>query len=219
MPRVLTAPPRWLAPCVAATLAGQLAVAGVAVARPQPVPRDAPVAAVAPAAPTAAAARESVKPSDTTVVAPGPVVLAAPLLWRGEVPAEPLPVAPDGALTVPDSAGGLGWWADGPRPGEPGAAVVVGHVDLDGEPGVFGRLADVAPGTQVSVRTGGRLATYRVTSVRRYAKTAFPTDAVYAPTTASVLRLVTCGGRFDRRTGHYEDNVIVEAVLAGGTTG
>jgi hypothetical protein len=29
-----------------------------------------------------------------------------------------------------------------------------------------------------------------------------------------VLRLITCGGSFDRTTGHYRDNVIVYARLA-----
>lgn len=224
MPRLLTSPPRWLAPCVAAALAGQLVVAAVVVARPQLMPLGlaAPPGAgfvpvpdrVVPAAPTGASggAPGQVR-SDEPGAVRGPVVLAAPLLWSGEVAAEPLPVGADGALAVPDSAGRLGWWADGPRPGEAGAAVVVGHVDLDGKPGIFGGLAGVAPGTAVSVRSGEQFATYRVTSVRRYAKSAFPTDVVYAPTTASVLRLVTCGGRFDRRTGHYEDNVVVEAVL------
>jgi hypothetical protein len=50
---------------------------------------------------------------------------------------------------------------------------------------------------------------------RTYAveKTAFPTDLVYAPTPVSELRLVTCGGDFDRAVGSYRDNVIVEAVL------
>ena len=218
MLRLLSAPPTWLAPCVAAALAGQLAVAAVVAARPQLVSGSAPVPVVAtPAAPARASAEPPVHVrSDTAVPVHDPVVLAAPRLWRGEVPAEPLPVGPDGALSVPGSAGGMGWWADGPRPGGPGAAVVVGHVDLDGEPGIFSHLADVAPGTAVSVRSGGQIATYRVTSVRRYAKSAFPTDVVYAPTTGSVLRLVTCGGRLDRRTGHYDDNVVVEAVLEDG---
>lgn len=215
MLRLLTAPPIWLAPCVAAALAGQLVVAAVVVARPQLVSGSAPVPVVAaPAAPTEASAQAPVHMrSDAELPARRPVVLAAPSLWRGEVPAEPLPVGPDGALSVPASASGMGWWADGPRPGEPGAAVVVGHVDLNGEPGIFSRLAEAAPDTAVTVRSGGQVATYRVTSVRRYAKSAFPTDVVYAPTTGSVLRLVTCGGRFDRRTGHYDDNVVVQAVL------
>jgi hypothetical protein len=34
------------------------------------------------------------------------------------------------------------------------------------------------------------------------------------PTRRPVLRLITCGGSFDRATGHYRDNVIVDASLA-----
>jgi hypothetical protein len=44
-------------------------------------------------------------------------------------------------------------------------------------------------------------------------KAAFPTAVVYGPTPLSELRLVTCGGDFDRVAGSYRNNVIVEAVL------
>lgn len=162
-------------------------------------------AAVAPAAPAPVAA---------PVAAAGPVRLSAAGLWDGVVEAQPLGLDGSGALSVPATAGGLGWWADGPRPGSDGAAVVVGHVDLGGRPGVFGRLAQARPGTVVSVMAGSEVVRYRVVSVQRYAKTAFPTDVVYRPTGAAELRLVTCGGRFDPRTGHYEDNVVVQAVRA-----
>ena len=50
-------------------------------------------------------------------------------------------------------------------------------------------------------------------TVARTEKTAFPTAVVYGPTPLSELRLVTCGGEFDRVAGSYRDNVIVEAVL------
>ena len=43
------------------------------------------------------------------------------------------------------------------------------------------------------------------------AKTAFPTDLVYAPTLEPSLRLVTCGGAFDHTRSSYVDNVIVYA--------
>jgi len=32
------------------------------------------------------------------------------------------------------------------------------------------------------------------------------------------LRLVTCGGDFDRSTGHYRDNIVVHAQLTGEST-
>jgi predicted ATP-grasp superfamily ATP-dependent carboligase len=53
--------------------------------------------------------------------------------------------------------------------------------------------------------------TFRVYAVREYAKAAFPTQVVYAATERPELRLVTCGGHFDARTGHYVDNVVVFA--------
>jgi hypothetical protein len=49
------------------------------------------------------------------------------------------------------------------------------------------------------------------------AKTAFPTDLVYAPTPGPELRLVTCGGAFDHTARSYLDNVIVAALPADGT--
>ena len=45
-------------------------------------------------------------------------------------------------------------------------------------------------------------------------KDAFPTAEVYGPQAGPVLRLVTCGGEFDRATGHYTDNVIAFASAA-----
>jgi hypothetical protein len=165
-------------------------------------------------APTVASAVPVPVAAVAAVAADAPLALAAPGLWEGAVRAEPLGLDAVGALAVPASARGLGWWADGPRPGEAGAAVVVGHVDLKGRPGVFGRLATARPGAVVTVTRGPRTVRYRVTRVDRYAKTGFPTDVVYRPTGAAELRLVTCGGRFDPRTGHYEDNVVVTAVRA-----
>jgi hypothetical protein len=194
---------------VGGALSLQLVLAAGALAGPwavQPVP---PAGAARPAA-AAGVAAAAPAPAPR-----GPVRLAAPALWDGPVAAQPLGLDADGSLEVPATAAALGWWADGARPGEPGAAVVVGHVDLRGAPGVFGRLADARPGMVVTVTDDrGRPVRFRVVEVARYAKADFPTDVVYAPTADAELRLVTCGGRFDPRTGHYADNVVVRAVLA-----
>ncbi len=60
-------------------------------------------------------------------------------------------------------------------------------------------------------RADGSTVSFRVSGVQRVPKTVFPTEQVYAPTLSSSLRLVTCGGRFDRAVGSYRDNVIVYA--------
>ena len=53
--------------------------------------------------------------------------------------------------------------------------------------------------------------TFRITRLSRVPKVLFPTDLVYAPSLDPTLRLVTCGGSFDRTRRSYRDNVIAFA--------
>ncbi len=118
-------------------------------------------------------------------------------------------------LVPPADFGRAGWFAAGPAPGETGPAVIAGHVDSTDGPAVFFRLGELAPGDEVLVdRADGTTARFRVRSVDRYPKDAFPTDQVYGPTPRAELRLITCGGEFDAGERSYRDNVVVTAVLA-----
>ncbi len=126
----------------------------------------------------------------------------------------PIGVDETRALLVPSRADVVGWWSGGSVPGETGPTVLVGHYDSRTAPGVFARLKDVTTGDLIEVsQTDGTLYTYYVTEVERLSKTVFPTKRVYGRTPASTLRLVTCGGKFDRKTGHYVENTIVYAAL------
>jgi hypothetical protein len=58
---------------------------------------------------------------------------------------------PDGTLQVPTDFSVAGWYALGSSPGEPGAAVIVGHVDSKQGPAVFYRLGELAPGSLVRI--------------------------------------------------------------------
>lgn len=128
----------------------------------------------------------------------------------------PLAVDPAGALVPPEDTATAGWFAQGTLPGAVGPAVITGHVDSWSGPGVFFRLRQVAPGDVVLVdRADGSTVSFTVTGVDRYPKEAFPTDRVYAPTSKPELRLITCGGAFDRSERSYEDNVVVSARLTG----
>lgn len=49
--------------------------------------------------------------------------------------------------------------------------------------------------------------------IEQHPKNTFPTEAVYGPRPDPVLRLVTCGGAFDRDQRSYEDNILVFAHL------
>ena len=124
-----------------------------------------------------------------------------------------------GAVEVPtgphqwDTAG---WYAAGTRPGDPGSAVILGHVDSKSSgPAVFYRLRELRRGDLVEVvRADGSRVRFAVQRVEEYPKARFPTADVYYPTLTPMLRLVTCGGAFDRGMGHYVDNVIVFASLS-----
>jgi sortase (surface protein transpeptidase) len=108
-----------------------------------------------------------------------------------------------------------GWYALGPRPGEPGSAVILGHVDSKSGPAVFFRLRELRRGDLVEVtRQDGSTVRFVVNRTEQYLKRRFPTEDVYFPTLSPTLRLVTCGGVFDPAAGHYRSNVIVFASLA-----
>jgi sortase (surface protein transpeptidase) len=107
-----------------------------------------------------------------------------------------------------------GWYAPGTRPGDPGSAVILGHVDSKRGPAVFFRLRELRRGDDVTItRADGSSVRFAVDRTEQYDKRRFPTDAVYYPTLAPELRLVTCGGEFDATAGHYRSNVIVFATL------
>lgn len=153
------------------------------------------------------------RPAVTTQVA-DPVRIRIPAIG---VDAAVLRLAVDaqGVLPPPPTNEDTGWWQAGPEPGEPGPAVLVGHVDSSDGPAVFYRLRELGPGDMIIVdRADGSAATFTVERLERHSKDAFPTEAVYGRTPVPLLRLVTCGGEFDRSTRHYLDNVIVFAALA-----
>jgi sortase (surface protein transpeptidase) len=151
---------------------------------------------------------------------------STPVPVRLEIPAigvatglQRLGRAGDGTVDVPsgpDQWDEAGWYEEGTRPGDPGSAVILGHVDSKAGPAVFYRLRELRRGDRIEVvRAGGSRITFTVDRVEQYDKRRFPTAEVYYPTLRPMLRLVTCGGVFDRSTNHYTDNVIVFASLRG----
>ena len=122
--------------------------------------------------------------------------------------------APDKTVQVPSRWEVAGWYAPGTRPGDPGSAVILGHVDSKSGPAVFYRLRELRRGDLVEVaRADGSTVRFAVQRTEQYDKRRFPTDEVYYPTLTPALRLVTCGGEFDATAGHYRSNIIVFATL------
>lgn len=115
-----------------------------------------------------------------------------------------------------ERAGEVGWYADGVAPGAAGTALMVGHVDTDTRPAVFHRLDTLKPGQEIRVaRADGTVAEFTVEDVRVLDRDGFDASQAYGPRHEgrAELRLITCGGTYDRTSGAYSANVVVSAYL------
>ncbi|MCX4677392.1 class F sortase [Streptomyces sp. NBC_01433] len=179
--------------------------------------------------------------SDTQLIPPQPstaqAFAAGPQLQPGSPVAEPLrPSAPvriripsidvdapmmrlglgaDGSLDVPPAGNRniAGWYKDGVPPGAKGTAIVAGHVDNARGPSVFYALGALKKGTAVEVvREDGRTAVFSIDAIEVYESEDFPDQRVYGDSPHASLRLITCGGGFNKETG-YQGNVVAYAHL------
>ncbi|MET8201839.1 class F sortase [Micromonospora taraxaci] len=144
-----------------------------------------------------------------------PVRLSVPSI-KVAAPVEPVGQARDGSIAVPplERHNETGWYDRGPTPGEPGPAVIVGHVDTKTGPSVFYDLGKLKPGDLIEVaRADESVVVFRIDTVEHFPKDQLPAERIYGHDGPPGLRLITCGGQFiGGRTG-YADNVIAFATF------
>ncbi|MDP5314530.1 MULTISPECIES: class F sortase [Streptomyces] len=194
---------------------------------PAPLVAAAP-AAPAPAAPAAPASSPAAAVPRQASPSPSPTPTTAPALARSvpkrlkipaiavDAPFTPLSIGASGRLDAPppNDKNLVGWFQGGVTPGERGASIVAGHVDTLTGPAVFLQLRFLRPGSTVDItRTDGTVATFKVDTVETFSKAKFPDKRVYADTPDAQLRLITCGGTYDKKAKDYVDNVVVFAHL------
>jgi hypothetical protein len=205
---------------LAAGVAALALLAGCSGAGAEPGGRAAPAAGAAnqggQAAPGGLDAARGYRSARGYPATPEPTFVRIPKINVAS-PLDRLGQKPDGTVQPPPKGHWqvAGWYRLGPRPGEPGSAVILGHVDSTSGPAVFYRLRELRRGDEILVgRADGSSVRFVVDRIRQYPKKWFPTDEVYYPTLKPELRLVTCGGQFDFRSRHYKSNVIVFATEA-----
>jgi sortase (surface protein transpeptidase) len=174
-------------------------------------------ASPATAAATSEATSEAAVPADTS--SPEAASVAKPV--RVVIPAidvdadlVALGLNDDGSMEVPDF-GLAGWYEPGPRPGDPGPAVIAAHVDSVRGPDVFFRLRDLTTGDKITVEYADRSdTTFVVSESEQQLKDDLPVERIWNDTDDAVLRLITCGGEFDTAARSYLSNLIVYAAAA-----
>jgi sortase (surface protein transpeptidase) len=166
-------------------------------------------AAARAAAAEVAAGLEYSVPKALTVPAIG---VEAPVVSTGR--------AADGTPQIPPFAHPeqVGWYTSTVSPGERGASVLWGHLDTKKGTAVFQNLSALTPGDTVQVaRADNRVATFTVERTTVYPREAVPADVLYDDPGYPALRLVTCGGRFDKKSQEYTSNIVVFARLTSVT--
>ncbi|MCA1219829.1 class F sortase, partial [Streptomyces sp. 8L] len=125
-----------------------------------------------------------------------------------------------GAVDPPpySTPGTVGWYDAGTRPGAAGTSVFVGHVDTRTRPAVFYGLSAAKAGEKVRVtRADGSVAEFTINDVEVVSRKHFDAAKVYGAEQRdrADLRLITCGGTYDRTSHEYTANVVVSAYLTG----
>jgi hypothetical protein len=134
-----------------------------------------------------------------------------------DLPVAAIGVDAAGLLALPPDPSTIGWYEYGPTTVAPaGSTLLAGHLDsLRYGLGPLVRLRDVVRGDVITVTTAsGRVSRYKVSDVERVRKADLAGLGVFDRTGARLLRVVTCGGPFNRETG-YRDNLVVTATPAG----
>jgi sortase (surface protein transpeptidase) len=105
---------------------------------------------------------------------------------------------PEGLMDVPthNKWVTVGWYKNGPKPGQVGSAVIDGHLDRDGgAPAVFWDLHKLHLDDVVSVQSKtGRTLHFKVIKVAKYAPDAAPVAQIFGNNNGIFLNLITCAG-------------------------
>jgi sortase (surface protein transpeptidase) len=110
----------------------------------------------------------------------------------------------------------VGWFAAGPVPGEPGSAVIDGHLDRPGAyPATFWYLSNMHVGDAVMVVSAqGVTKRFRVTRVAFYPPQAAPLQEIFGNTSGTYLNLITCAGDWIPSQHQTTLRLVVYTVLA-----
>jgi sortase A len=126
---------------------------------------------------------------------------------------EPRGLDPNRNLDVPADYRDVAWYNLGPAPGQPGNAILNGHVNWWTGAAVFTRLSELRNGDRIKVVRGdGSTLTFKVTKTTVVLATA-RVAPLFASSPTAGLTLITCSGEWDTELGSDTHRLLVSAVL------
>ncbi|KOG66787.1 peptidase C60 sortase A and B [Streptomyces griseoflavus] len=161
------------------------------------------------------------RPSAAPAPPPPPMPASRPLRVRipslgVNAPLTGLGLDENGSLATPPEGDRnlAGWYENGTTPGSTGTSLIAGHVDTRSGPAVFYNLGALKKNHTIEVvRADGRTAVFSIDAVEVYDGNDFPDKKVYGPADRPELRLITCGGGFNKARQEYLGNVVAFAHL------
>ena len=140
-----------------------------------------------------------------------PIRLKIPKL-RIDAPVVPVGLTASGNMDVPGAIADAGWYQNGVYPGDPGSAVIAGHVVGFGNvPGVFLNLGKLRVGDSLQTfDQHGRIVSFQVTKMQSYDFNARPSE-VFESASGAHLNLITCAGTWDASEGSFTKRLVVFA--------
>src|SRR5215467_7224754 len=142
-------------------------------------------------------ATTAVVPVDNTDTVSIPLRLIIPSAAIN-APVEAVGTQPNADLATPthNPWQDVGWYDQGPQPGERGSAVIDGHLDRPGGfPAVFWRLRDVHVGDEVLVKNSlGKTIRFKVTRIELFPPQDAPIQDIFGNWGGTYLNLITCAG-------------------------
>ena len=117
-------------------------------------------------------------------------------------------------MDIPKSFRDVAWYRLGPAPGEPGNALINGHVNWWTGDAVFTRLNQVRAGDEITVvRADGGTVHFKVDGTRVVDANA-RIVSLFEPSSVATLTLITCTGVWNPLTQSNTQRLLVSAVLA-----
>lgn len=116
----------------------------------------------------------------------------------------------NGDMGVPSNYTDVGWLKTGPKPGEPGNAVMGGHLNSGiNKSAVFENLHKLKPGDIVTVKDHDRQQHFKVTATQSYNVSSAPLEKIFGATQETHLNLITCDGTWDKAKKDYNQRLVV----------